>query len=94
MNEPKKVERTIQGRVVSDRMHKTITVAIERRVRHPLYGKIVTRTSKIKAHDESNTAKSGDLVLLTQTRPLAKNKAWKLVQVLKAAPAAIAEAQV
>ncbi len=83
MNETKKVERTIQGRVVSDKMQKTITVAIERRVRHPLYGKIITRTSKIKAHDEANAAKTGDLVLLTQTRPVAKNKAWKLVQVLE-----------
>ena len=83
MNEATKVERSIQGRVVSDKMQKTITVAIERRVRHPLYGKIITRTTKIKAHDEANAAKTGDLVLLTQTRPVAKNKAWKLVRVLE-----------
>ncbi|MGH8530373.1 MAG: 30S ribosomal protein S17 [Nevskiales bacterium] len=93
MNEIKKVERTIQGRVVSDKMQKTITVAIERRVRHALYGKYITRTSKIKAHDEANAAKTGDLVLLTQTRPVAKNKAWKLVQVLESVQV-IAEAAV
>ena len=93
MSEAKKVERTIQGRVVSDRMQKTITVAIERRVRHPLYGKIITRTTKIKAHDEAKSAKTGDLVLLSPTRPVAKNKSWKLVRVLESAQI-IAEAAV
>ena len=83
MNDTTKVERTIQGRVVSDKMQKTITVAIERRVRHPLYGKIITRTTTIKAHDEAKAAKTGDLVLLSPTRPVAKYKSWKLVRVLE-----------
>ncbi|GIX31542.1 MAG: 30S ribosomal protein S17 [Porticoccaceae bacterium] len=77
--------RTLTGRVVSDKMDKTITVLVERRVRHPLYGKIITRTTKIKAHDEENTCRAGDLVRIRETRPLSKTKSWTLVEVLERA---------
>ena len=77
--------RTLTGRVVSDKMDKTITVLVERRVRHPLYGKIITRTTKIKAHDEDNTCRAGDLVRIRETRPLSKTKSWTLVEVLERA---------
>lgn len=80
-NEPKKVVRTLTGRVVSDKMHKTVTVLIERRVKHPVYGKYVTKSSKIKAHDEANECKMGDLVTIKETRPLSKTKSWALVKI-------------
>jgi small subunit ribosomal protein S17 len=73
------------GRVVSDKMQKTIVVALERRVPHPVYGKMVTRTSKVKAHDEENTAKAGDLVRIMETRPLSKDKRWRIVEILERA---------
>ena len=73
------------GRVVSDKMQKTIVVAIERRVPHPVYGKMVTRTSKVKAHDEENTAKAGDMVRIVETRPLSKDKRWRLVEIVEKA---------
>jgi len=76
-----KKARTLSGRVVSDKMDKTITVLVERRVAHPLYGKIVTRSSKIKAHDEENTCHVGDLVTISETRPLSKTKSWALVNI-------------
>ena len=77
-----KTERTITGRVVSDKMDKTITVAIERRLMHPLYGKTMRRTTKVRAHDENNECRTGDTVVLTQCRPLSKSKRWKLVKVV------------
>jgi small subunit ribosomal protein S17 len=73
------------GRVVSDKMNKTITVLVERRVKHPLYGKVVTRSAKYHAHDENNESKAGDLVEIVATRKLSKTKAWKLSKVLEKA---------
>jgi small subunit ribosomal protein S17 len=73
------------GRVVSDKMQKTVVVAIERRVPHPVYGKMVTRTKKVKAHDEENSAKAGDLVRIAETRPLSKDKRWRLVEIVERA---------
>ncbi len=73
------------GIVVSDRMDKTIVVQIVRRAKHPLYGKIVKITKKYKAHDEQNEAKLGDKVMITETRPLSKDKKWRLVQIVEAA---------
>jgi small subunit ribosomal protein S17 len=73
------------GRVVSDKMQKTVVVALERRVAHPVYGKMVKRTMKVKAHDEENTAKTGDLVRIAETRPLSKDKRWRLVEIVERA---------
>ncbi len=73
------------GKVVSDSMDKTIVVAVERTVRHPLYGKTIKRTSKIYAHDEENQCKVGDIVKVMETRPLSKTKRWRLVSILEKA---------
>jgi small subunit ribosomal protein S17 len=73
------------GRVVSDKMDKTVVVAVETKVRHPLYGKIINRTTKFKAHDENNEAKLNDKVLIMETRPLSKDKRWRLVEVVERA---------
>jgi small subunit ribosomal protein S17 len=81
--EQTKSQRTITGKVVSDKMHKTIVVQVERKVKHPLYGKYVRRFSKMYAHDEENTCKLGDTVVIKQTRPLSKTKRWMLVEILK-----------
>lgn len=83
-----KAARSLEGRVVSNKMNKTITVVIERRVRHPLYGKIVTRRTKLHAHDEMNESKEGDLVKIEECRPLSRTKSWRLVKVLERAVAA------
>jgi small subunit ribosomal protein S17 len=80
-----KVARALEGRVVSDKMDKTITVLVERRVRHPMYGKFVTRRTKLHAHDEGNECKQGDLVLIEECRPLSRTKSWRLVKVLERA---------
>ncbi|WP_350351453.1 30S ribosomal protein S17 [Microbacterium sp. A8/3-1] len=77
--------KTRRGYVVSDKMDKTIVVEVEDRVKHPLYGKVIRRTSKVKAHDEANTAGIGDLVLINETRPLSATKRWRLVEVLEKA---------
>ncbi len=77
--------RQVQGRVVSDKMDKTITVIVERRVKHPVYGKYITRSSKLHAHDEDNTAGTGDTVLVAESRPLSKTKTWALVEVVEKA---------
>jgi small subunit ribosomal protein S17 len=74
-----------RGYVTSDKMNKTIVVEVEDRVKHPLYGKVVRRTSKIKAHDENNTAGIGDLVVITETRPLSATKRWRLVDIVEKA---------
>lgn len=74
--------RTLQGRVVSDKMDKSIVVAIERQVKHPIYGKFIKRTTKLHAHDESNTAKAGDVVTIRECAPISKNKSWTLVDVI------------
>ena len=70
--------RTVTGVVVSDRMDKTITVAVERKVQHPVYGKIIRRSSKLHAHDETNECRAGDTVTVTECRPLSKTKSWML----------------
>lgn len=77
--------KTRVGRVVSDKMDKTVVVAIETLVRHPLYGKSMKRTTKFKAHDENNECKTGDKVKIMETRPLSKDKRWRLVEVLERA---------
>lgn len=77
--------RTLQGRVVSDKMDKSITVAIERKVKHPIYGKFMTRTTKVSVHDETNQCKAGDLVSIRETRPVSKTKSWAVVEVLEKA---------
>jgi small subunit ribosomal protein S17 len=74
-----------EGVVVGDKMQKTVVVAIERRVPHPVYGKMVTRTAKFKAHDEENSAKVGDRVRITETRPLSKDKRWRVVEIVERA---------
>ncbi len=74
--------KTRVGLVVSDKMQKTVVVALERRVPHPIYGKIVTRTRKVKAHDAENAAKLGDKVRIMETRPLSKDKRWRVVEIV------------
>ena len=73
--------RTVTGKVVSDKMQKTITVMVERRVKHPIYGKYLTRSSKLHAHDESDQCAVGDIVTIKESRPYSKTKAWALVKV-------------
>ena len=82
MNEQTKTLRTIEGRVVSNKMSKTVTVLLERQVPHPLYGKIVRRSTKVHAHDENGECKEGDVVRIVETRPLSKTKNWRVVEVL------------
>jgi small subunit ribosomal protein S17 len=82
-NERSTSQRTVEGRVVSDKMNKTVVVQVERKVKHPLYGKYVRRFSKMYAHDEENTCRIGDLVLIQQSRPLSKTKRWKLIEIIK-----------
>jgi small subunit ribosomal protein S17 len=79
------VKRTLVGKVVSDKMDKTVTVLIERQIKHPLYGKIITRSNKYHAHDENNTAKAGDTVEIQEGRPVSKTKAWTVTRVLQQA---------
>ncbi|HMN78212.1 MAG TPA: 30S ribosomal protein S17 [Burkholderiaceae bacterium] len=83
---PVKNTRTLIGKVVSDQRAKTITVLIERRTKHELYGKIVARTSKYHAHDESNECKSGDVVEISECRPISKTKAWVVTRLIEKAP--------
>jgi small subunit ribosomal protein S17 len=80
-----KVQRTVTGRVVSDKMDKSATVLIERRVKHPLYGKYVRRSTKLHIHDENNECGIGDTVSIAECRPISKTKSWKLVKVLEKA---------
>jgi small subunit ribosomal protein S17 len=77
--------KTRVGKVVSDKMMKTVVVSIERRVEHPVYGKMVRRTTKLKAHDEQNEAKTGDTVRIMETRPLSKDKRWRVVEIIERA---------
>ncbi len=81
-----KSQRTVIGKVVSDKMDKTVSVAIERRVKHPVYGKYIRRTTKLMAHDETNQCKAGDRVAISECRPIAKNKSWRVVDVVERAP--------
>ena len=80
-----KVQRELTGRVVSDKMDKTITVMVERKVKHPLYKKYVRRSTKFHAHDENNECNMGDVVTIQQCRPIAKSKSWRLVKVVEQA---------
>ena len=81
MTETTKVVRTVSGRVVSDKMDKTITVLVERKVKHPLIGKVIVKSNKFHAHDEKNECNEGDLVTITESRPLSKTKTWVLSKV-------------
>ncbi|HEX8944427.1 MAG TPA: 30S ribosomal protein S17 [Gemmatimonadaceae bacterium] len=83
--EPRNARKTRVGLVVSDKMQKTVVVAIERRVPHPVYSKMVTRTRRVKAHDEENTAKTGDTVRIAETRPLSKDKRWRVIEIVERA---------
>ena len=85
MSEVRGMRKTRVGVVVSDKMDKTITIAVKYRVRHPLYGKIMTRTTKIKAHDENNECGIGDTVRVMETRPLSHDKRWRLVEIIEKA---------
>ena len=82
---PRGARKVREGLVVSDKMQKTVVVALERRVAHPIYGKMITRTSRVKAHDEENSAKTGDRVRIMETRPLSKDKRWRLVEIVQRA---------
>ena len=85
MSEVRGMRKTRVGVVVSDKMDKTITIAVKYRVRHPLYGKIMNRTTKIKAHDEMNECGIGDTVQVMETRPLSRDKRWRLVEIIEKA---------
>jgi len=83
--EKNKAQRTITGRVVSDKMDKTVSVAVERLIKHPMYGKYIRRTSKVLAHDASNECKAGDRVTIAECKPISKNKSWAVVDVVERA---------
>lgn len=82
----KKGRRTVTGRVVSDKMDKTVSVSVDRLIKHPRYGKYIRRTTKVLAHDEKNECKAGDRVTISECRPMSKNKAWQVVSVVERAP--------
>jgi small subunit ribosomal protein S17 len=84
---PSKGRRTMTGTVVSGKMQKTVAVAIERVVRHPVFGKYIRRTTKLLAHDESNSCREGDLVSIVECRPISRRKAWRVAEILKRADA-------
>ena len=85
MSETTSIKRTLVGRVVSDKMEKTVTVLVERKVKHPMYGKIMVRSKKYHAHNEGNTARAGDLVEIVETRPVSRTKTWAVTTVLEKA---------
>ena len=85
MSETTSIKRMLIGRVVSDKMDKTVTVLIERKVKHPMYGKVMVRSKKYHAHNDGNSAKAGDLVQIEETRPVSKTKAWRVTSVLEKA---------
>jgi len=85
MTEQNTTQRTLTGKVISNKMDKSITVLIERRVQHPVYGKFIRRSTKLHAHDENNVCKEGDVVTIAECRPLSKTKAWTLVEVIESA---------
>lgn len=85
MTEQNTAKRTVNGRVVSNRMDKTVTIAVERLVRHPLYGKYIRRTTKLHAHDEDNSCQLGDWIAVEECRPLSKIKSWRLVKIIERA---------
>jgi small subunit ribosomal protein S17 len=80
-------QRTLVGRVISNKMEKTVTVLVERRVKHPVYGKYIVRSTKLHAHDETNHINEGDLVEIAETRPLSRTKFWKVTRVVEASKA-------
>jgi small subunit ribosomal protein S17 len=82
-NVTQETARRVVGRVVSSKMNKSVTVSVERKVKHPVYGKYIRRTTKIMAHDESNQCKEGDLVAISECRPISKNKAWRVVEIMQ-----------
>ena len=84
--EKQKVHRTITGRVVSDKADKTVSVAVERLIKHPVYGKYIRRTTKVLAHDANNECKQGDRVTIAVCKPISKNKSWAVVDVVERAP--------
>jgi small subunit ribosomal protein S17 len=84
-NTARNSRKTRVGLVVSDKMEKTVVVSIERRVQHPVYGKMIRRTKKLKAHDETNDAKTGDTVRIMETRPMSKDKRWRVVEIVERA---------
>lgn len=86
VNEAKKI-RMITGKVVSNKMNKTVAVSVERKVKHPMYGKYVRKTAKYLAHDEENACNEGDIVTIAECRPLSKNKSWRLVEIVERASA-------
>ncbi len=81
-----KSKRTLVGRVVSNKMDKTVSVSIERLIKHPAYGKYIRRSNKMMAHDEKNDCNMGDLVAISECRPISRNKAWQVVEILERAP--------
>jgi small subunit ribosomal protein S17 len=83
MGEQNKVIRTLQGKVVSTKMNKTIVVLVERKIKHPVYGKYIKRSSKMHVHDENNSCKEGDIVTISETRPISKTKSWRVVEKVK-----------
>lgn len=85
MSETTSIKRTLIGRVVSDKMEKTVTVLVERKVKHPMYGKVMVRSKKYHAHNDGNTAKAGDLVEIVETRPISRTKTWAVTTVLEKA---------
>lgn len=85
MSEQGTLRRSETGRVVSDKMDKTVTVLVERRVKHPIYGKVVTKSKKYAAHDETNDCHAGDLVQIEECRPISRNKSWRVMRVLERA---------
>lgn len=91
MSEQEKVatergRRTVTGRVISDKMDKTVSVSVERLIRHPAYGKYIRRTTKVLAHDESNECKAGDRVTISECRPISRHKSWQVVNIVERAP--------
>ena len=85
MSEAPSSKRTLIGRVVSDKMEKTVTVLVERKVKHPMYGKVMVRSKKYHAHNDGNAAKAGDLVEIVETRPVSRTKTWAVTSVLQKA---------
>ena len=82
MSDNNQIQRTVEGRVVSNKMSKTVTVLVERQVKHALYGKYIRRSSKLHAHDADNACNEGDVVRVTETRPLSKTKTWRVVEIV------------
>ena len=85
--QPAKRQRTLVGKVVSNKMEKTVVVSVERRVKHPIFGKIIVRTNKYKAHDETNQYNEGDMVEIAEGRPISRDKSWSVVRLLEASRA-------